>query len=54
MRRSAHCLHRQATLRDHGPGYKFIHDRSLRELFGMLDDFTPDFEIVEPGKASVQ
>lgn len=23
----------------------------LRELFGMLDDFTPDFEIVEPKKA---
>jgi len=26
----------------------------LRELFGMLDDFTPDFEIVGPLKASVQ
>lgn len=26
----------------------------LRELFGMLDDFTPDFEIVEPKKASVE
>ncbi|MEA2868758.1 MAG: linear primary-alkylsulfatase [Bradyrhizobium sp.] len=25
----------------------------LRELFGLLDDFTPDFEIVEPKKASV-
>jgi alkyl sulfatase BDS1-like metallo-beta-lactamase superfamily hydrolase len=26
----------------------------LRELFGLLDDFTPDFEIVEPKKASVE
>jgi alkyl sulfatase BDS1-like metallo-beta-lactamase superfamily hydrolase len=26
----------------------------LRELFGLLDDFTPDFEIVEPRKASVE
>jgi alkyl sulfatase BDS1-like metallo-beta-lactamase superfamily hydrolase len=26
----------------------------LRELFGLLDDFTPDFEIVEPIKASVE
>ena len=25
----------------------------LRELFGLLDDFTPDFEIVEPRKLSV-
>jgi alkyl sulfatase BDS1-like metallo-beta-lactamase superfamily hydrolase len=25
----------------------------LRELFGLLDDFTPDFEIVEPKKAAV-
>ena len=25
----------------------------LRELFGLLDDFTPDFEIVEPRKMSV-
>ena len=25
----------------------------LRELFGLLDDFTPDFEIVEPTKASM-
>jgi alkyl sulfatase BDS1-like metallo-beta-lactamase superfamily hydrolase len=26
----------------------------LRELMGMLDDFSPDFEIVEPKKASVE
>jgi alkyl sulfatase BDS1-like metallo-beta-lactamase superfamily hydrolase len=26
----------------------------LRELFGLLDDFTPDFEIVEPRKVSVE
>ena len=26
----------------------------LRELFGLLDEFTPDFEIVEPRKASVE
>jgi alkyl sulfatase BDS1-like metallo-beta-lactamase superfamily hydrolase len=26
----------------------------LRELFGLLDDFSPDFEIVEPKKASVE
>jgi alkyl sulfatase BDS1-like metallo-beta-lactamase superfamily hydrolase len=26
----------------------------LRELFGLFDDFTPDFEIVEPKKASVE
>jgi alkyl sulfatase BDS1-like metallo-beta-lactamase superfamily hydrolase len=26
----------------------------LRELFGLLDDFTADFEIVEPKKASVE
>ena len=26
----------------------------LRELFGVLDDFTPDFEVVEPKKASVE
>jgi alkyl sulfatase BDS1-like metallo-beta-lactamase superfamily hydrolase len=26
----------------------------LRELFGLLDEFTPDFEIVEPKKASVE
>jgi alkyl sulfatase BDS1-like metallo-beta-lactamase superfamily hydrolase len=26
----------------------------LRELFGLLDDFTPDFEIVEPRKVSVK
>lgn len=26
----------------------------LRELFGLLDDFTPDFEIIEPKKASVE
>ena len=26
----------------------------LRELFGVLDEFTPDFEIVEPKKASVE
>jgi alkyl sulfatase BDS1-like metallo-beta-lactamase superfamily hydrolase len=26
----------------------------LRELFGLLEDFTPDFEIVEPKKASVE
>lgn len=26
----------------------------LRELFGMLDDFSPGFEIVEPKKASVE
>ena len=26
----------------------------LRELFGLLDDFTPDFEIVEPKKAVVE
>jgi linear primary-alkylsulfatase len=26
----------------------------LRELFGLLDDFSPDFEIVEPRKASVE
>jgi alkyl sulfatase BDS1-like metallo-beta-lactamase superfamily hydrolase len=26
----------------------------LSELFGLLDDFTPDFEIVEPKKASVE
>ena len=25
----------------------------LVELFGLLDDFSPDFEIIEPGKASV-
>jgi len=27
---------------------------SLRELFGMLDEFSPNFEIVEPKKASVE
>jgi alkyl sulfatase BDS1-like metallo-beta-lactamase superfamily hydrolase len=26
----------------------------LRELFGLLDDFTPNFEVVEPTKASVE
>jgi alkyl sulfatase BDS1-like metallo-beta-lactamase superfamily hydrolase len=26
----------------------------LRELFGLLDDFSPDFEIVEPRKVSVE
>ncbi len=26
----------------------------LRELFGLLDDFSPDFEIVEPKKAGVE
>lgn len=26
----------------------------LRELFGMFDEFTPDFEVVEPKKASVE
>lgn len=26
----------------------------LRELFGLLDEFTPEFEIVEPRKASVE
>jgi alkyl sulfatase BDS1-like metallo-beta-lactamase superfamily hydrolase len=26
----------------------------LRELFGLLDEFTPDFDIVEPNKASVE
>lgn len=26
----------------------------LRELFGLLDDFTPDFDIIEPKKASVE
>jgi alkyl sulfatase BDS1-like metallo-beta-lactamase superfamily hydrolase len=26
----------------------------LRELFGLLDEFTPDFAIVEPNKASVE
>jgi alkyl sulfatase BDS1-like metallo-beta-lactamase superfamily hydrolase len=26
----------------------------LGELFGLLDDFAPDFEIVEPKKASVE
>jgi alkyl sulfatase BDS1-like metallo-beta-lactamase superfamily hydrolase len=26
----------------------------LRELTGMLDDFTPDFEVIEPKKASVE
>lgn len=26
----------------------------LRELFGLFDDFTPDFEIVEPKKASLE
>jgi alkyl sulfatase BDS1-like metallo-beta-lactamase superfamily hydrolase len=26
----------------------------LSELMGMLDDFSPDFEIVEPKKASVE
>jgi alkyl sulfatase BDS1-like metallo-beta-lactamase superfamily hydrolase len=26
----------------------------LRELFGLLDDFTPDFEVVEPKKAAVE
>jgi alkyl sulfatase BDS1-like metallo-beta-lactamase superfamily hydrolase len=26
----------------------------LRELFGLLEDFTPDFEIVEPIKADVE
>jgi alkyl sulfatase BDS1-like metallo-beta-lactamase superfamily hydrolase len=26
----------------------------LRELFGLLDDFTPDFEVVEPKKAGVE
>jgi alkyl sulfatase BDS1-like metallo-beta-lactamase superfamily hydrolase len=26
----------------------------LRELFGLLDDFTPDFEIVEPRKVGVE
>jgi alkyl sulfatase BDS1-like metallo-beta-lactamase superfamily hydrolase len=26
----------------------------LRELFGLFDDFTPDFEIVEPNKASLE
>jgi alkyl sulfatase BDS1-like metallo-beta-lactamase superfamily hydrolase len=26
----------------------------LRELFGLLDDFAPDFEIIEPKKASVE
>jgi alkyl sulfatase BDS1-like metallo-beta-lactamase superfamily hydrolase len=26
----------------------------LRELFGLLDDFTPDFEIVEPKKTGVE
>jgi alkyl sulfatase BDS1-like metallo-beta-lactamase superfamily hydrolase len=26
----------------------------LRELFGLLDDFTPDFDIVEPRRVSVE
>jgi alkyl sulfatase BDS1-like metallo-beta-lactamase superfamily hydrolase len=26
----------------------------LAELFGLLDEFSPDFEIVEPKKASVE
>jgi len=26
----------------------------LRELFGLLDDFSPDFDVVEPRKASVE
>ncbi len=26
----------------------------LRELFGLLDEFTPNFEIIEPKKASVE
>ena len=26
----------------------------LRELFGLLDDFTPDFEVIEPRKVSVE
>ena len=26
----------------------------LRELFGLLDEFPPDFEIVEPRKVSVE
>jgi alkyl sulfatase BDS1-like metallo-beta-lactamase superfamily hydrolase len=26
----------------------------LRELFGLLDEFAPDFAIVEPSKASVE
>jgi len=26
----------------------------LRELFGMLDDFSPDFEVIEPKKAAVE
>jgi len=30
------------------------HPLKLPELFGLLDDFTPDFEIVEPKKASLE
>ena len=26
----------------------------LRELFGLLDDFAPDFDIIEPKKVSVE
>jgi hypothetical protein len=44
----------RVSLRAHGLGYRFFDDQSLRELFGMLDDFAPGFEIVEPRKAGVQ
>jgi hypothetical protein len=51
------CFFGNATIRalprGHGLGYRFIHGRSPRELFGMLDDFAPDFEIVEPRKAAM-
>jgi hypothetical protein len=45
-----------STVEDAEPATRAVSGNplKLRELFGLLDEFSPDFEIVEPKKAAVE